>query len=184
MSKIVPKFLVTSIAALAAVVGTSASAQDAAAPTRPDRGGDMTRAQTQEHAARIFERMDANDDGKIDAADRTERQRTRFERMDANDDGALSYDEFAAGRAAKPGQPAEQPGAGRGGRGQTGGGMMAMAAHADSDGDGAISQAEFAAASMAMFDRADADRNGTVTAAERRAAHQAMGAMQHGPASE
>ncbi|MBC7160129.1 MAG: hypothetical protein H5U21_08795, partial [Porphyrobacter sp.] len=47
MSKIAPKFLVTSIAALAAVAGPAATAQDAAPPTPPERGGDMTRAPTQ-----------------------------------------------------------------------------------------------------------------------------------------
>jgi Ca2+-binding EF-hand superfamily protein len=49
------------------------------------------------------------------------------------------------------------------------GGMAGMMSNADSDGDGAISQAEFEAAAMAHFDSMDADNDGTVSADERRA---------------
>ena len=52
-----------------------------------------------------------------------------------------------------------------------------MMKRAVTDGDGAISQAEFTAGALKMFDAADADRNGTVTQAERKAAHDAMRAQ-------
>ena len=45
---------------------------------------------------------------------------------------------------------------------------------ADTDGNGAISQAEFQSAALARFDRADADNNRVVTAAEKQAARAAM----------
>ena len=47
----------------------------------------------------------------------------------------------------------------------------------DTNGDGAISQAEFTAAALKRFDASDADRNGTVTDAERKAAREAMRAQ-------
>jgi len=45
---------------------------------------------------------------------------------------------------------------------------------ADTNNDGAISQAEFTAGALTMFDAADADRDGTLTQAERQAAREAM----------
>jgi hypothetical protein len=58
----------------------------------------------------------------------------------------------------------------RGGHGKRGGhhGMMMMG-KADTDGDKAISQAEFQTAALARFDAADANKDGQVTAEERQA---------------
>jgi hypothetical protein len=59
--------------------------------------------------------------------------------------------------------------------------MMMMGRMADTDKDGAVSQAEFMAAAMQRFDRADANHDGTVTRDERKAAFQAMrGHMREG----
>ena len=54
---------------------------------------------------------------------------------------------------------------------------MGMARMADTNNDGAISQAEFTAGALKMFDAADADHNGTVTQAERQTAREAMKAQ-------
>lgn len=172
-----------SAAALALGAGAVAYAQ---APERGMRGQDMTRPQAETMAAKAFERADANGDGKIDAADRQARQDARFARLDTDNDGMLSKEEFLASherraeRIARRGEHAEGKHAGKRGhrmgrRGMHGMGPgMGMARNADADGDGAISQAEFAAAALARFDAADADNDGTVTREERREAHKAM----------
>ncbi|MDE2596514.1 MAG: hypothetical protein KGL44_06535 [Sphingomonadales bacterium] len=65
-------------------------------------GGDktVTRAEAQAHAAQMFDRMDVNKDGKIDAADRDARRAAVFDKLDTNKDGSLSRAEF---NAAHPG---------------------------------------------------------------------------------
>lgn len=153
----------------------------------------MTRTEVQAHATQMFTKMDANKDGKLDAADRAAHQTAMFDRLDGNKDGSVSRDEFAA---ARPGPGGERPdgermarreggpgeGSRHGGRhggrdghmgGHMGGGMHLLGM-ADTNKDGAVTQAEFTAASLAMFDKADANKDGTVTREERRAAHAAM----------
>lgn len=159
--------------------------------------GDTTRAQAQEQAIQMFGRMDVNKDGKLDQADRDARQQQRFDQLDTNKDGVLSREEFAAGPGKMRGGPGDGPGGMRGpgdgpgpmaGPGGKGPGPMGapgdcpggksqrmgkmgpgpMMQRADTNGDGAISQAEFVAAHLAMFDKADANKDGTVTAKERR----------------
>jgi Ca2+-binding EF-hand superfamily protein len=175
--------LTLSAAALALGAGAVAYAQT---PERGMRGQEMTRAQAETMATKAFERADANGDGKIDAADREARHDARFARLDINNDGMLSKEEFLASherraeRTAQGGEQADGKRPGKRGermghRGMRGMGHgMGMARNADSDGDGAVSQAEFADAALARFDAADADKNGTVTREERREAHKAM----------
>jgi Ca2+-binding EF-hand superfamily protein len=148
-------------------------------------GGDVTRAQAETQAAQRFARMDANGDGKLDSAYRAAMQAKMFDRIDANHDGSISRDEFAAMHRGHDGDQAMgQPGARdgkRGGhhmgmRGHRGGGMGMMKA-ADTNNDGAISQAEFTAGALKRFDAADANHDGTVTQAERKAARDAMRAQ-------
>ena len=155
---------------------------------------DMTRAQVQAKAADHFAKMDANGDGKLDAADRAARQAKVFDRIDADHDGAISRDEFAAKRAGRgeraggdhAGMAAMDHGQADGQHRMTGhrmgghrmaghrmGGRM-MARMADANNDGAITQAEFSAAALKHFDTVDGDHDGTLTAAERQAAHAAM----------
>ncbi len=162
-----------------------------AAPGGADRDAVQTRADAQAKAAEMFAKMDANKDGKIDAADRalrhTEMQAKRFAALDANSDGSISkaeWDQHGADRAAKRAERKEkrvaagEAGAGkrdgmrghhgkRGGHGMRGGhgGWM----KADADGDKAISQAEFQTAALARFDAVDANKDGRVTPDERQA---------------
>ncbi|MET0589426.1 MAG: EF-hand domain-containing protein [Novosphingobium sp.] len=157
-----------------------------------DNNGTLTRAEAQAHANERFTKMDANKDGKLDAADREARQTAMFDRIDTNKDGQISRQEFAAGRD-RGGFGAEQAGteAGRGPDGKhrmghrggwggpggpRGGGMMQLA---DANKDGAISQAEFSAASLQHFDRADANKDGQVTKEERQATFKAMRDQAH-----
>lgn len=180
-----------SIAALALTGAGAAYAQQG------ERDGTMTRAEAQTRATAMFTRMDVNKDGKIDAADRAARQAQMFERIDTDKNGQLSRDEFMAHHQRGPGgmrgghEGMDHGGGdhagmakgdgkgkrwgGRGGRhGGMGGGMMGMARMADTNKDGAITQAEFTAAQAAHFDRVDANEDGSITREERQAARQAM----------
>lgn len=151
----------------------------------------QTRADVQAKAAQMFAKMDANKDGKLDATDRTaqraERQAKIFASLDADGNGSISkaeWDKHGADRAAKRAERGEkraeagEAGEGkrhhgmRGGHGKRGGhhGMGGrMKGKADTDGDKAISQAEFQTAALARFDAADANKDGQVTAEERQA---------------
>lgn len=153
-----------------------------AAPGAMKDKGPQTLAQAQTKAAAMFERMDANKDGKLDAADRAARRAQHFAKLDANKDGAISRAEFDAGHAARGdrmqgdhaamGHARMTDGGHRDGkRGHRMGGAMRMA---DTNKDGTITRAEFDAGVKTMFARTDTDGNGTVTAEERKAAHEAM----------
>ncbi len=167
------------------------AAPGGAAKGDADGNGVLTRAEAQANATQMFAKMDANKDGKIDAADRAvrqaEMQAKRFAAFDGNSDGSISkaeWDQHGADRAAKRGERKErrvaagEAGEGkrdgmrghhgkRGGHGMHGGrgGWM----KADGNGDKVISQAEFQTAALARFDAADANKDGQVTAEERQA---------------
>ncbi|MEQ8310288.1 MAG: hypothetical protein RIA72_06275 [Sphingopyxis sp.] len=154
-----------------------------AAPGGGDRNAPQTRAEVQAKAAEMFARMDVNKDGKLDAADRAaaraERQARMFERLDANKDGNISkaeWDQHGADRAAKRAERGDKradAGEGkrgmRGHHGKRGGHRAMMMGKADTNGDKAISLAEFQTAALARFDAADANKDGQVTPEERQA---------------
>lgn len=164
--------------ALAGTAGTVYAQQDTG-----KRDVTVTRAQAQERATAAFTRMDVNKDGKIDQADREARRTAMFDRLDTDKNGQISRAEFAAshprgprpeGAAAQAGKPDGKRGGGHWGhrRGHRGG--MMMGPGADANKDGAITQAEFTAASLQRFDRLDANKDGQVTKEERQAARTAM----------
>src|SRR3546814_7249947 len=73
-----------------------------------DGNGGRTRAEAQANADDKFARIDANKDGKVDAADReaarAAMQAKRFASFDANSDGSISkteWDQHGADRQAK-----------------------------------------------------------------------------------
>lgn len=163
------------------------AAPGGAAKGDADGNGVLTRAEAQASATQMFAKMDANKDGKLDAADRTaqhaERQAKMFASLDADGNGSISkaeWDQHSADRAAKRAERGEKrTAAGEAGEGKRdvmrghhgghhgmGGRMMGKA---DTDGDKAISQAEFQTAALARFDAADANKDGQVTAEERKA---------------
>ncbi|HEV7311168.1 hypothetical protein [Sphingopyxis sp.] len=158
-----------------------------------DGNGVLTRAEAQAHATQMFAKMDANKDGKLDAADRAARhakmQAKMFERLDANKDGSISkaeWDQHGADRAAKRADKRADAGEGkrdgmRGHHGKRGGHRGMMMGKADTDGDKAISQAEFQTAALARFDAADANKDGQVTAEERQAQRGAWRAKRGAP---
>ena len=178
-----------------------------AAPGGADRDAVQTRADAQAKAAQMFARMDANKDGKLDAADRAaqhaERQAEMFASLDADGNGSISkaeWDKHGADRAAKRAERGEkradagEAGEGkrhhgmRGGHGKRGGHRGMMMGKADTNGDKAVSQAEFQTAALARFDAADANKDGQVTPEERQAQRGAWrakrGAAPAAPASE
>ncbi len=170
-----------------------------------DGNGTVSRAEAQARATATFAKMDANKDGKLDATDRAakraEMQAAAFERFDANKDGSISkaeWDQASADRAAKrgergerraeAGEPGQHGGHRMGGRhGKRGGhhggpgGRDGMMMKADTNGDKAISQAEFQTAALARFDAADANKDGQVTAEERQAQRAAWKAKRAAP---
>ncbi len=168
-----------SLVALAA--GGVAIAQPMGGPDRDPMGGKtVTRAEAQAHAAEMFAKMDANKDGKLDAADREARRGAMFERLDTDKNGAISRDEFNARHQRAQGEREGMKGEGRGGHGMRGmhgkkgmGGMMMMRM-ADTNKDGAVSRDEFLAAHAKHFDMADANKDGNLTPEERKAAHAKM----------
>ncbi|WP_299308582.1 EF-hand domain-containing protein [uncultured Croceicoccus sp.] len=165
----------TVLAAGIAVIGLGAvavAAPDIARAAPQDRDHPtmepMTLATAEARALALFDRMDRNGDGTIDAADRQARQDAMFDRLDTDNDGQISRTEFAA-RGQREGRgPMAHRGAGRG---------MGMVKMADADGDDAITRAEMRAAAKSHFARMDANGDGTVTTAERKAARDAMRAM-------
>ncbi len=143
-----------------------------------------TKAEFVAKGAEMFAKMDVNQDGKLDAADRSAREGARFDQQDVNHDGALSRAEFMAGhqRGPEAGGPEGRRGDHKGGRGKGGhgkggygGGMMMKMA--DTNTDGAVTRDEFLGAQTKHFDMIDANHDGQLTQAERKAAHDKMRAM-------
>lgn len=170
------KLTISLAAAAIAIAGGSTFAY-----AQPKMGGDFTRAQAQERATKMFERMDVNSDGVIDAADREARMKQRFDKMDTDKNGSISFAEFSArpewkGKRAEAGEPNDRgPREGKRGHHRMGrGGHGPMGMMADTNKDGKITKAEFQAHALAKFDAMDTDKNGTVTAAERKAARDVM----------
>jgi hypothetical protein len=162
------------LAATAVLAGSAAHARGA-------ERTETTRADVERRTADLFGRMDLNRDGLLSGADRDEARRQAFDRLDADKDGAISPAEFEAqhegrrdaraGRGEGPVSPGERR---FGRRGVHGFGNPGPPRAADTDGDGAVSHAEFASAALARFDRADADGDGTISLEERREARQHM----------
>lgn len=164
-------------AAAAAVAGAAYAQQPPAPPPPGDPLGaaTMTRAEAQTRAAAMFDRFDANHDGKLDQADKAARMGEMFDRIDANHDGTISRDEFTAAhqRMAGAGPGAVAPG--KMGRGMMGHDMTREGAERPP-----LSREAFVAQAMKRFDTADANHDGKLTREERRTAWRAQRAMRRG----
>ena len=197
------KMLISSALALTMVCAGAcagvAGAVVAAAPKHAHHHQPLTRAEAQANAAKLFDRLDVNHDGKIDAADRTAHIDAMFDKLDTNHDGAISRDEFRKAHEHGPGMamgmgmgmhgdadappppPADgmgpdQPHHGgrdhQGGRGHHENGMMmaGMLMHmADPGHTGTVTRDGFIGAALRLFDEADANHDGVVTGEERAA---------------
>lgn len=96
---------------------------------------------------------DANNDGNITRDEFLARPVAMFDRMDANDDGVISTAERPQRRERPEGERAERR----------------DRPNPDTDGNGSISRAEFAAMGASMFDRLDANNDNRVTREEAQA---------------
>lgn len=173
----------------AAIAVTSpAFAGDNTPPPPPQGPQAIAWADVKAEADRLWTRLDANGDGKVDAADREARALQRFAEIDANHDGMISKDEFLAHmRAHRPPEPGDAPpppppGAGphpmgphpMGPHGRFGPPFVDLAilhpALREARANDAVTRAAFDAAVKARFDKLDTNHDGTIDGAERRAA--------------
>jgi hypothetical protein len=152
----------------------------------------ITRVELQARLTQMFDRLDANKDGKLSPEDRQAHKQQvadkRFDRIDADKDGSISRQEFAAlpaphGRKAGGMRPAAMM-AGPDGPPRFGPGgpdarrmMMRPAMMPPMQGPRAeapISKADFIAKGLARFDQVDTDHDGTISPAEHDAARDTM----------
>ncbi len=165
-------------------VSLTSAALYAAPAAKPDADGNgvVTKAEMLAAADARFADMDANNDGTLNEADKAAMVAKHFATMDADKNGSLSQAEFIAAHEARAekredrrekrmgrGGPEGERGGKMGRHGGRHGGGMKMLAMADTNGDKAVSQAEFRAAAEARFAKADTNSDGTISADERKA---------------
>lgn len=148
-----------------------------------------TRIEAQDGAAKLFDRLDLNHDGKLDTADRAVHLGEIFDKIDTNHDGSISREEFIAAHEHMMGHPGmgpgESPPPAPGGQPPADGhghwhhegehmrlmGLtMAILHEADPNHTGSVSKDAFVAAALRLFDKADTNHDGKLTPQERRAA--------------
>jgi len=197
------KTLTLAVSAVTLALAGAAYAASGAAPEGLGNGPGMmmnktiTRAEAQTMAAAMFDKMDANRDGKLDKADHEAKLLERFKALDTDGNGQLSAAEFLAGHAKGEGMGTgmgagmnEGPGM-RGKMGaKMGGGKMGMGGHgregmmmmhmADANKDGTVTRDEFIAAHLKHFDTMDTNKDGSLTPDERKAGMAKMGGMMGG----
>ncbi len=124
-----------------------------------------------------FAKMDADGNGQIDQADNQVRVKARFAEMDADHNGAITEAEFIAADAKRMVNRMERRDKrGEGRKGNRGGqeGGVGRWGKADTNGDKAISRAEYNAAQEARFAAKDTDNDGAISADEMKNALQKM----------
>ena len=98
-----------------------------------------------------LDKADANHDGYVTRDEFKASRSAQFDRLDRNDDGVVSLSEFP--RLAKSNRPKAQT-------------LKAVITHADRDGDGRVTRAEFVDGPAPLFDRADRDHDGRLSREE------------------
>lgn len=96
-----------------------------------------------------FEKLDADGDGIVTAAEMDARRADFINDADANGDGGVSEDEFRAHRQARRAERRAKK-------------------NPDTNGDGLVDRSEFLAAAEKRFDRLDKDGDGVIREDERR----------------
>lgn len=105
--------------------------------------------------SRVFDRLDGNSDGVIDAAELRAQRERAFSRLDGDGDGVITAAEREQARSRM--QRVRERMQGR---------IDEIAAQADSNRDGDISRDEFLAAPQPLLSRADADGDGRISREE------------------
>lgn len=169
--------------ALVLAVAAYAAPGDGRAKMDADGNGAISKSEAMAAADMHFKKMDVDGNGVLDKGDKEAKIKAHFSKMDADGNGAVTEAEFMAahearmekreGRKAAMGEQRNHK-MGKRGHGGKGGWMKA-----DTNGDKAISQAEFRAAAQARFSKQDTDGNGEVTKEERQAAHKTMRGEHH-----
>ena len=158
-----------------------------------DGNGAVSKTEAMVGADARFTKMDVNNDGTLNQADRAAKVKEHFAAMDADKNGAVSEPEFVAAHEARMAKREDRremrgerkgPGGHKdhrmGDRGKGGG--MRMLAMADTNGDKSVTQAEFRAAAEARFAKSDANNDGSISADERKAQRQGMRGNRPAPA--
>jgi hypothetical protein len=107
----------------------------------------------------LFEKIDANKDGKVTLAEAKAAEKTRFAAIDADKDGRLTTQELEAHRASMHGDKPANPERAHKHKGRG----AKIFAKVDANGDGAIDATESAAKAEKMFARMDDNGDGVVT---------------------
>jgi Ca2+-binding EF-hand superfamily protein len=123
----------------------------------------------QRRMAERFAKTDANGDGKLTQTEVGEQRWSRMSKADADGDGAVTEEELR--RAHEQGKLGPRGGGKghKGGKGPKGGRFFE---HADANSDGKLEQSEVPAEIWSHISVADTDKDGAVTQAELRQAHQ------------
>jgi Ca2+-binding EF-hand superfamily protein len=95
-----------------------------------------------------LEKADANHDGYVARDEFKASRAAQFQRLDRNDDGVVTLSEFP--RLARSNRPKAQA-------------LKTVITHADRDGDGRVTRAEFVDGPAPLFDRADRDHDGRLS---------------------
>ncbi len=113
------------------------------------------------HREDRFKEMDSNSDGRVTAAEHETAAATKFGAADANKDGSLTKGEltgFMVDEKGKSGRKAEKK-------------SDKKISKLDANGDGVLTQQEFADGHKQMFSKADANGDGALTMEEMKEAH-------------
>jgi Ca2+-binding EF-hand superfamily protein len=134
--------------ALALLAGIAGASVVFAAPASAQTGEPM--------GAQIFEKMDTNDDGRVDAAEMATARGARFDRLDRDGDGFVTAAELERlqTRIQRAARAIE-------------GGVAERFDRFDADGDGRVNRAEFTAAQFGpVAELLDADGDGAISQEE------------------
>jgi Ca2+-binding EF-hand superfamily protein len=107
-----------------------------------------------------MKKMDANNDGRISAAEHAAGARSMFQKMDSNSDGRVTAAEMDASHKQMKGDD-------RGGKTKSSDKLKSL----DANSDGVITAAEHEAGSRSKFSQMDTDGDGYLSAAEMQAGH-------------
>ena len=119
---------------------------------------------------RMMARVDTNGDGLISKAENRAMVEARFARMDADKDGMAEAGEARKGMG-KGKAKWKRERRGPGGAAMSAGGPAMAMKKADTNGDGAISKAEYDAQSAQRFAKLDTNSDGKIDATEMKAQH-------------